>query len=102
MPDADLDAEIGRCTGLLRRGAPGALAATKTCCREAAGCRCPTGWPGMAALSAERFASPEAQEGMAAFAEKRDPGLGRPAQRLRAHRAPPVWSFWALPVVDCV
>jgi methylglutaconyl-CoA hydratase len=27
----------------------------------------------MAELSAERFASAEAQEGMAAFAEKRDP-----------------------------
>jgi enoyl-CoA hydratase/carnithine racemase len=27
----------------------------------------------MAELSATRFASPEAQEGMAAFAEKRDP-----------------------------
>jgi methylglutaconyl-CoA hydratase len=73
VPDADLDQEIGRCTGLLLRGAPGALAATKTVLREAAVLPVPDGLARMAALSAERFASPEAQEGMAAFAEKRNP-----------------------------
>jgi methylglutaconyl-CoA hydratase len=73
VPDADLDQEIGRCAGLLLRGAPGALAATKTVLREAAVLPVPDGLARMAALSAERFASPEAREGMAAFAEKRNP-----------------------------
>jgi methylglutaconyl-CoA hydratase len=73
VPDPDLDQEIGRCTGLLLRGAPGALAATKTVLREAAALPVPDGLARMAALSAERFASAEAQEGLAALAEKREP-----------------------------
>jgi methylglutaconyl-CoA hydratase len=73
VPDADLDQETGRLAGLLLCGAPGALAATKTVLREAAALPVPEGLARMARLSADRFASPEAQEGMAAFAEKRDP-----------------------------
>jgi methylglutaconyl-CoA hydratase len=72
--DADLDAETDRYVSMLLRGAPGALAATKTILREVPGLPVADGLAQMAELSASRFASPEAREGMAAFAEKRDPG----------------------------
>jgi len=78
VPDTELDQETGRLAGLLLRGAPGALAATKTVLREAAALPVPEALARMAALSADRFASAEAQEGMAAFAEKRDPAWVTP------------------------
>jgi len=68
-----LDEEIARYTGLLLRGAPGALAATKRVLREAGSMPVATGMARMAELSAARFASEECQQGMAAFAEKRAP-----------------------------
>jgi methylglutaconyl-CoA hydratase len=71
--EADLDAETARYVRMLLRGAPGALAATKAILREVPGLPLADGLARMAELSASRFASPEAQEGMAAFAEKRDP-----------------------------
>lgn len=69
-----LDAEVARYVEMLRRGAPDALAAAKTLLR-----RRPV--PGvydtdlaeLAALSTRHFLSAEGREGMAAFAEKRDP-----------------------------
>ena len=73
VPDAGLDAETGRYVSLLLRGAPGALAATKTVLREVPGLPVTEGLARMAELSASRFASAEAQEGMAAFADKRQP-----------------------------
>jgi methylglutaconyl-CoA hydratase len=73
VPDAELDEQTGRFADLLLRGAPGAVAATKTVLREAGALPVPAALARMAELSAERFASAEAQEGMAAFAEKRDP-----------------------------
>jgi methylglutaconyl-CoA hydratase len=79
VPGAELDERTERYAGLLLRGAPGALAATKTVLREAATLPVADGLARMAELSAERFASAEAQEGMAAFAEKRDPSwVARP------------------------
>jgi methylglutaconyl-CoA hydratase len=79
VPEAELDEQTARYVGLLLRGAPGALAATKTVLREAAALPVTEGLARMAMLSADRFASEEAQEGMAAFAEKRDPSwLTRP------------------------
>jgi methylglutaconyl-CoA hydratase len=72
--EADLDADTSRYVSMLLRGAPGALAATKTILREVPGLPVADGLARMAELSASRFASPEAREGMAAFAEKRDPG----------------------------
>jgi methylglutaconyl-CoA hydratase len=79
VPEAELDEQTARYVGLLLRGAPGALAATKTVLREAAALPVTEGLARMATLSADRFASEEAQEGMAAFAEKRDPSwLTRP------------------------
>jgi methylglutaconyl-CoA hydratase len=83
VPAAALDEEITRYTGLLLRGAPGALAATKQVLREAPVMPVAAGLARMAELSAARFATQEASEGMAAFAEKRDPSWvarrGQPA-----------------------
>jgi methylglutaconyl-CoA hydratase len=73
VPEDELDEQTARYTDLLLRGAPGALAATKTVLREAGTLPMADGLARMAALSADRFASAEAQEGMAAFAEKRSP-----------------------------
>ena len=73
VPAASLDEEVARYTGLLLRGAPGALAATKQVLREAPALPVAEGLDRMAEISAERFASAEAREGMAAFAEKRTP-----------------------------
>ena len=79
VPEAELGKETSRYAGLLLRGAPGALAATKTVLHEAGTLPVADGLARMAALSADRFASAEAREGMAAFAEKRDPNwLPRP------------------------
>jgi methylglutaconyl-CoA hydratase len=74
VPAPRLDEEVARYAGLLLRGAPGALAATKRVLREAGTLPLASGLARMAELSAARFASPEAREGMAAFAEKREPG----------------------------
>lgn len=71
--DAELDAATQRYVAMLLRGAPGAIAATKAILRDVPALALADGLARMAELSAQRFASPEAREGMAAFAEKRDP-----------------------------
>ena len=73
VPETELDEQTSRYADLLLRGAPGALGVTKTVLHEAGTLPLADGLARMAKLSAERFASAEAQEGMAAFAEKRDP-----------------------------
>lgn len=73
VPEAELDAETGRYAGLLLRGAPGALAATLGVLRDVPALSLADALASMAELSASRFASAEAREGMAAFAEKREP-----------------------------
>ncbi len=60
-----LDAEVARYAGLLGRGGPGALAATKELLRTE------VDFGRLLAMSAERFAGAEAAEGMAAYREKR-------------------------------
>ena len=72
VPDAGLDAEVYRYTDMLRRGAPGALAATKAMLQPPSAVLVDR-FAEMTALSARHFAGPEAQEGMAAFAAKRSP-----------------------------
>jgi methylglutaconyl-CoA hydratase len=74
VPKIQLDEEITRYTDLLLRGAPGALGVTKTVLREVAAAPFAAGLAQMAEVSADRFASAECQQGMAAFAEKREPG----------------------------
>lgn len=69
---AELDAQVQRYIDMLLCGAPGALAATKALLR-----RQPPPGPDeladLATLSARHFTSDEGQEGIAAFAAKRDP-----------------------------
>jgi methylglutaconyl-CoA hydratase len=70
VPAGQLDTEVDRYTGMLVKGGPEALALTKQLLRA------PTmaqGFAAMLELSAARFASAEAQEGIRAFTEKRPP-----------------------------
>ncbi|MFC0863362.1 enoyl-CoA hydratase family protein [Sphaerimonospora cavernae] len=73
VPAGDLDAEVARYTGMLLRGGPEALAATKRLVREVPLMSFDEGLRRMADLSAERFTSAEGQEGIRAFREKRPP-----------------------------
>ncbi len=73
VPETDLDPRTEQYAGMLLRGAPGALAATKGILREVPALSMADGLTSMAELSARRFASAEAREGMAAFAAKREP-----------------------------
>jgi methylglutaconyl-CoA hydratase len=78
VPADRLDAEVARYVDMLRRGAPGALAATKALLRRGLGDDLDAAFAAMAELSARHFASAEAQEGMAAFAERRAPSWAPP------------------------
>jgi methylglutaconyl-CoA hydratase len=80
VPGFDLDAEVNRYVQMLLRGAPGALAATKELLRRERPAALDAQFAEMQALSAEFFAAPEAQEGMAAFAAKRPPSWAPPAE----------------------
>jgi methylglutaconyl-CoA hydratase len=73
VTDDALDAEVDRYVELLVRGAPGALATTKRLLLRRTADSMAAEFAEMAALSAERFASDEGREGVAAFAEKRRP-----------------------------
>jgi methylglutaconyl-CoA hydratase len=73
VPADRLDAEVARYVDLLRRGAPGALAATKALLQRPLDDDLEAAFAAMQELSARHFASAEGQEGMAAFAEKRPP-----------------------------
>lgn len=75
----DLDAEVARYTGMLLRGAPGALAGTRGVLRDVPAEGFADGLRKMAELSGKYFGSDEAKEGMAAFAAKRDPDWVEPA-----------------------
>jgi methylglutaconyl-CoA hydratase len=75
VDDADLDAEVARYVDMLALGAPGALAATKDLLAHPS-----TDYAALSALSADRFASPEGREGVAAFAEKRRPSWAPPTR----------------------
>jgi methylglutaconyl-CoA hydratase len=73
VPADELDAAVTRYTAMLLRGAPEALALAKRLPRTVPGMSVEEGFAHMAELSAKRFASAEAKEGIAAFLEKRDP-----------------------------
>lgn len=73
VPAGELDATLAHYAGMLVRGAPGALAAAKRLPRIVPALTVEEGFARMAELSAERFASAEAREGIAAFLDKRDP-----------------------------
>lgn len=69
----DLDGAVERYRRMLTRGGPRALAATKDLLRRSPAPTVREDFEAMLELSAEFFASEEGQEGMVAFAEKRDP-----------------------------
>jgi methylglutaconyl-CoA hydratase len=73
VPASELDAATERYLEMLRLGAPGAMGGAKRLVREVSAMEMHAGFEAMAALSATYFASPEALEGMTAFAEKRPP-----------------------------
>src|SRR3954454_2713648 len=73
----DLDAEVTRYRDALARGGPKALAGTKALLRRNRAEDLQDDLRAMTSLSAEFFASDEAQEGMTAFAEKRAPSWVR-------------------------
>ncbi|MBV8539452.1 MAG: enoyl-CoA hydratase/isomerase family protein [Pseudonocardiales bacterium] len=74
VPADQLDSEVDRYTGMLIKGAPQALALTKQLPRG----RPTPDFAAMLELSAARFASAEAQEGIRAFTQKRPPAWVRP------------------------
>jgi methylglutaconyl-CoA hydratase len=71
--EGDVDAAVGRVVEMLMRGAPQALALTKQLTRTVGSLSIDAAFERMTQLSAERFGSAEGQEGIRAFAEKRDP-----------------------------
>ncbi|WP_127783458.1 enoyl-CoA hydratase family protein [Rhodococcus sp. X156] len=72
VPDDDLDAAVARYVAALAKGGPRALAATKVMLSARNG-HMAEEFSEKSTLSASFFASEEAQEGMAAFGEKRPP-----------------------------
>jgi methylglutaconyl-CoA hydratase len=73
VPTDALDAEVDRYTGMLALGGPTALAATKDMLRRARSADLADDLADMLELSAGFFAAEEGQEGIAAFAQKRQP-----------------------------
>ena len=71
VPTDRLDAEVDRYAGMLAKGAPHALAATKALLHRPRSADIGADFDEVLELSARHFASAEGQEGMRAFAEKR-------------------------------
>jgi methylglutaconyl-CoA hydratase len=72
-PDGELDASVAGVVAKLMRGAPEALALTKGLAHSIGALPPEQAFEQVTRLSEQRFASAEGQEGMLAFAEKRDP-----------------------------
>lgn len=73
VPAEGLDDEVSRYVGMLRLGAPGAVAATKELLHRERPASLTAAFAEMNTLSAKHFAGEEGQEGIRAFAEKRPP-----------------------------
>jgi methylglutaconyl-CoA hydratase len=73
VPDSTVDGEVARYCGMLAAGGPRALAATKQLLRRTSAGSMADDFAQLTELSAGFFASPEGQEGIAAFREKRPP-----------------------------
>ncbi len=73
VPADQLDDAVGELLTSLKKCSPQALAETKKMCKLVPTLSTDDGFKAMGELSARMFASPEAREGMTAFAEKRDP-----------------------------
>lgn len=72
-PDDDLDARVEGYIDALRMGGPNALGACKRLVRDVPDMSLDDGFDWASKFSAELFASEEAREGFASFAEKRKP-----------------------------
>jgi methylglutaconyl-CoA hydratase len=78
--EPDLDALVARVLAQLRSSGPGAIAEAKRLAREVAGARVDRALVEKTAARIARIrATPEAQEGLAAFLEKRRPSWAAPA-----------------------
>lgn len=73
VPADALDDAVGTIVASLKKCSPNALAETKKMARLVPTLSTDEGFKRMGELSARMFATPEAREGMTAFAEKRDP-----------------------------
>ncbi len=73
VDDGAVGTAVERYVDQLARGGPEAVAAVKRLLRQATAPDLAEEFAAMSALSAERFASAEGQEGIAAFREKRPP-----------------------------
>jgi len=73
VPVTEVDAEVDRYVGMLRLGAPGALAGAKELLHRERPASITDDLAEMLALSATYFAGTEGQEGIRAFSEKRKP-----------------------------
>jgi methylglutaconyl-CoA hydratase len=78
VPVSELDAAVGRYAGSILKGSPGALGGAKQLVRKVPTMGMAEAFAWTAAESAKYFASPEALEGMTAFAEKRPPSWANP------------------------
>jgi methylglutaconyl-CoA hydratase len=78
VPADGLDATVERYVAAIRHGAPGALAGAKRLIRDVPRMALGEAFEETARRSAAHFASEEAREGMAAFAEKRLPRWAAP------------------------
>jgi methylglutaconyl-CoA hydratase len=74
VPAESVDAEVDRYTGMLVLGGPIALSATKQLLAQPLPTDHAAAFAQLLEFSAGFFASPEGQEGIAAFAQKRRPG----------------------------
>ena len=72
-PAGELDQVVNAYVASILKGAPGALAGAKQLIRDVPAMERDAGFDAMVERSADYFASEEALEGMAAFAEKRPP-----------------------------
>jgi len=79
VPADQLDYRVERFAESILKGAPGAIAGSKRLVREVPGMELDEAFAFTGRLSAEYFASEEAREGMAAFAQKRPPQWAEPA-----------------------
>lgn len=71
VPAVDVDATVERYLGQLLAGGPNALAAAKALVHDVPGRPASEAYADLAVLSADLFASPEGEEGRAAFRERR-------------------------------
>ena len=77
VAEHELDPTVNELVGQLAQGAPEALAVTKRLLRELPGADMQQDFRRMSEVSAERFGSAEAREGIAALLEKRRPSWAR-------------------------